>query len=187
MVVLPDRQRVRPPAAVSPRGSPGEPKTHPETHQKNRCEKVGPKGGQREAKRRQKRLQNEAGRVVLASLRPVRRGFGPKRAHVHDHTVITMLPGHQRPPGGNPFGAFLVKIRQQCCIKRHSGTRWEKGAKKYANCRQNAPKMRPKIDQNSSKILPGGSREAQEGGRQAPRGKNAPQGCPRSEYFTKID
>ena len=44
-----------------------------------------------------------------------------------------------------------------------------------------------KIDQISSKIAPGGPREAQEGGRQAPRGKNAPQASTRSEYFTKID
>ena len=141
----------------------------------------------KETKRRKKRLQNEAGRVVLASLRPVRRGFGPKRAHVHDHTVFTMFQGHHSPPGGTLFGAFLAKIRQKCCLKHHLGTRWKKCAKKYAKCCQKAPKMRPKIDQISSKIAPGGSREAQEGGRQAPRGKNAPQGCPRSEYFTKID
>ena len=122
----------------------------------------------------------------MASLRPFRRGLGPKRAHVHDHTVFTMFQGHQSPPGGTLFRAFLAKIRQQSCLKRHLGTRWENGAKKYTNCRQKAPKIRPKIDQISSKIAPGGSGEAQEGGRRDPRGKNAPQGCPQSVNFAKI-
>ena len=110
---------------VSPfcRRGPGEPKTHPETQGKTRCKKGGPKGGQRGAKRHQKRLQNEAGRVILTSLRPFRRGLGPKRVHVHDETVFTMFQGHHSPPGDTLFGVFLAQIKPKCSLKRDSGTR----------------------------------------------------------------
>ena len=121
----------------------------------------------------------------MASLRPVRRGFGPKRAHVHDHTVFTMLQGHHSPPGGTLFGAFLSRIKPKCGLKRDLGTRREKGAKKYAKGRpkgtQNETQNRQNFVQNRTGWPQGGA-----GGRQrGPEGQKCTSGVSSVSKFLK--